>query len=176
MTSSIKALRIKYLDATQHVVAGKRKTLRPRPDQGGDCMDNMLAHDPNARPGGVMVIAVLASFSGLISIGVSALGLFGFVGSQKPAAYANPSLAVTVLLVQGLLGVGYMVVAAGLWQLRRWAFWVAIAASVLLLVDYGFEFSEHIVASPVTVGGLVLPILILLYFGLSRTARHAFSV
>lgn len=139
-------------------------------------MDNMLAHDPNARPGGVMVIAVLASFSGIISIVVSALGLFGFMGSQKPEAYPDPALAVTVLIVQGLLGVGYLIVGAGLWGLHRWAFWVAIVASVLLLLDYGFEFWQHIVASPVTVGGLLLPILILLYFGLSRTARHAFDV
>ncbi|HEV8191942.1 MAG TPA: hypothetical protein VGP82_10730 [Ktedonobacterales bacterium] len=139
-------------------------------------MDNLLAHDPHARPGGVSAIAVLASFSGLISLGVSALGLLGFVGAHKPDAYANPSLAVTVLLVQGGLGVGYMVVAAGLWGLRRWAFWAALAASVLLLADYGFEFSEHLLASPVTVGGLVLPLLIVLYFGLSRTARHAFGV
>lgn len=139
-------------------------------------MDDLLARDPNARPGGVIVISVLASFSGLISIGASVLGLFGFLGSQKPEAYPNPALAVTFLVIQGLLGVGYLVVAAGLWGLHRWAFWVAIVASVLLLIDYGFEFWQHILASPVTVGGLVLPILILLYFGLSRSARHAFGV
>ena len=139
-------------------------------------MDNLLAHDPNARPGGVTAIALLANFSGLISIVVSALGLFSFMGQLQPEAYANPSLAVAALIVEGLLGVGYVIVATGLWGLRRWALWVAIVASVLLLVDNGFGLYEHILASPVTVGGLVLPILVLLYFGLSRTGRRAFGV
>src|SRR5262245_28842065 len=118
-------------------------------------MDDLLANDPDARPGGVTAIAVLAAFSGLISISVSIIGL---IGPRQPSTHPNPALAAVALIVQGLLGVGYVVVATGLWHLRRWAFWVAIVASVLLLVDYGFEFWKHIVASPVTVGGLVLPI------------------
>lgn len=139
-------------------------------------MDEIIAHDPHARPGGVTAIAVLADLSGLFSIGVAILGLIGFTTAATQASYPNPALAVTVLIIHGLLGVAYMVVAAGLWNLRRWAFWAAIAVSVLLLVNYVLELWDRVLASPVTVGGLLLPVLILLYFGLSRSARKAFGV
>lgn len=139
-------------------------------------MDDMLAHDPNARPAGVTALALLAYFSGFFSICVAVLGLIGFTSPQTQASYANPALAVAVLIVHGLLGVAYMVVGAGMWGLRRWAFWAAIAASVLILANYAFEFWDRVLTSPVTAGGLALPILTLLYFGLSPTARHAFGV
>lgn len=139
-------------------------------------MDNLLAHDPHARPGGVTFIALLTSISGLISIAVAILGLLGFTSPQTRASYANPSAAITVLVIHGLLGVGYMIVSGGLWRLRRWAFWTAIATSILLVVNYVFEFWEHYLASPITVGGLALPVIVLLYFGLSHSARHAFGM
>jgi hypothetical protein len=44
------------------------------------------------------------------------------------------------------------------------------------LANYAFEFWQRYLASPITVGGLVLPIFVLLYFGLSRSARKAFGV
>ncbi|MGZ3640470.1 MAG: hypothetical protein ACXVCX_21775 [Ktedonobacterales bacterium] len=139
-------------------------------------MDNMFAHDPNVRPGGVTFIALLTYFSGLISIVVSVLGLLGFSSPTIQQRHANPPAAIAVLIIQGLLGVAYVVVAGGLWRLRRWAFWTAIAISVLLVVNNVFELWQHYLASPVTVGGLVLPIFVLLYFGLSRSARKAFGV
>lgn len=139
-------------------------------------MDDMLTNDPYARPGGVTALALLAYISGLFTIGVAVFGLIGFTSPQTKASYANPSLAVAALIIHGLVGVGYMVVASGMWRLRPWAFWAAIIASVLLLANYAFEFWQRVLTSPVTVGGIALPILILLYFGLSRTARHAFGV
>lgn len=139
-------------------------------------MDNMLAHDPSARPGGVTFIALLAYFSGLVSIAVAVLGLLGFTSPNIQARHANPPAAVAVLIIHGLLGVGYVFVAGGLWRLRRWAFWSAIALSILLVVNSAFEFWERYIASPITVGGLVLPIVVLLYFSLSSSARKAFGV
>ncbi|MGZ3675980.1 MAG: hypothetical protein ACXWQR_16835 [Ktedonobacterales bacterium] len=139
-------------------------------------MDNMLAHDPNARPGGVTFIALLTYFSGLISIGVAVLGLLGFTSPNIQARHADPAAEIAVMIIHGLLGIGYVIVAGGLWRLRRWAFWTAIAISILLVVNYAFELWQHYLSSPITVGGLTLPILVLLYFGLSRSARKAFGV
>ena len=139
-------------------------------------MDNMFAHDPNVRPGGVTFIALLTYFSGLISIVVAVLGLLGFTSPTIQGRHVNPPAAIAVLIIHGLLGVAYVVVAGGLWRLRRWAFWAAIAISVLLLANYVFEFWQRYLASPITVGGLLLPIFVLLYFGLSRSARKAFGV
>lgn len=138
-------------------------------------MDNMLAHDPTARPSGVTFIALLTYFSGLISIGVAILGLLGFSSPTIQARHANPPAAIAVLIIHGLLGIGYVVVAGGLWRLRRWAFWTAIVVSVLLVADYAFELWQNYIASPITVGGLALPLIVLLYFGLSRSARKAFA-
>jgi hypothetical protein len=63
-----------------------------------------------------------------------------------------------------------------LWGLRRWAFWAAIAGSILLVANYAFGLWQHVLSSPITVGGLALPLVILLYFALSRSARKAFGV
>ncbi|MGZ3667482.1 MAG: hypothetical protein ACXVDA_23700, partial [Ktedonobacterales bacterium] len=99
-------------------------------------MDNMLAQDPNARPGGVTFIALLTYFSGLISIGVAVLGLLGFTSPNIQARHADPAAEIAVMIIHGLLGIGYVIVAGGLWRLRRWAFWTAIAISILLVVNY----------------------------------------
>ncbi len=139
-------------------------------------MDNMLAHDLNERPGGVTFIALLTDISGLTSIIVALIGLFGFLSPTIQARHANPPAEIAVLIIHGLLGVGYVIVASGLWRLRRWAFWTAIVISVLLVASYAFEWWQRYLASPITVGGLILPIIVLLYFGLSSSARKAFGV
>lgn len=139
-------------------------------------MDNMLARDLTDRPGGVTFIALLTNFSGLISIVTALLGLFGFLSPNIQEKHANPPAEIAVLIIHLLLGVGYVIVASGLWRLRRWAFWTAIAISVLLIANYALEFWQRYLASPITVGGLLLPLIVLLYFGLSRSARKAFGV
>ena len=139
-------------------------------------MDNMLAHDLTDRPGGVTFIALLTNFSGLISIVMALLGLFGFLSPNIQEKHANPPAEIAVLIIHLLLGIGYVIVASGLWRLRRWAFWTAIAISVLLIANYALEFWQRYLASPITVGGLLLPLIVLLYFGLSRSARKAFGV
>ncbi len=139
-------------------------------------MDNMLAHDLTERPGGVTFIALLTYISGLFSIAAALLGLFGFLSPNIRARHANPPAEIAVMIIHLVLGVGYVIVANGLWRLRRWALWTAIAVSVLLIANFAFEFWQRYLASPITVGGLLLPIIVLLYFGLSRSARKAFGV
>ncbi|HEX8033714.1 MAG TPA: hypothetical protein VF510_07690 [Ktedonobacterales bacterium] len=114
-----------------------RSSRHASKQSGDDTGDNMLAHDPTVRPGGVTFIALLTNFSGLISIVVAALGLLGFTSPTIQGRHANPPAALAVLIIDGVLGVGYVIVAGGLWRLRRWAFWTAIVISVLLVKDRG---------------------------------------
>src|SRR2546423_248127 len=115
----------------------------PGSSAGDGTMDNMFAHDPNVRPGGVTFIALLTNFSGLITIAVAVLGLLGFTSPTIQGRHANPPAAIAVLIIHGLLGVGYVIVAGGLWRLRRWAFWTAIVISALLVANYAFEFWQR---------------------------------
>lgn len=139
-------------------------------------MDNMLTHEPGARPGGVTFIAVLVDFAGLITIFVVILGLLGLTSPQIQSRHANVPAVVAALVFHGLLGIAYIIVAAGLWRLRRWAFWAALALSVLVVANDVFSFWEHYLTTPLTIVGGALPIVILLYFALSRSARRAFGV
>ncbi len=139
-------------------------------------MDNMRARDVTERSGGVTFIALLTNISGLFSIVTALLGLFGLLSPNSQAGHATPPAEIAVMIIHLLLGVGYMIVASGLWRLRRWAFWAAIAISVLLIANFAFEFWQRYLATPITVGGLLLPIIVLLYFGLSRSARKEFGV
>ncbi len=139
-------------------------------------MDNMLTDEPGARPGGVTFIAVLVDLAGLITVCVVILGLLGLTSPQIQSRHADIPAVVAALAFHGLLGIAYIVVAAGLWRMRLWAFWAALVISVVVVANDIFSFWEHYLTTPLTILGGALPIVILLYFALSRSARRAFGV
>lgn len=155
-----------------------RRAVRGQPEvrPGESIVDNMLTQERGDRPGGVTFIALLVDFAGLIIIFVVILSLLGLTSPQIQSRHADVPAAVAALAFHGLLGVAYVVVAAGLWRLRLWAFWAAIALSVLVVANDVFSFWEHYLTTPLTIVGGALPIVILLYFALSRSARRAFGV
>lgn len=139
-------------------------------------MNNMVTHGPDARPGGITFIAVLVNLAGLYTIAVASISLLGLTSPQIQSRHTNVPAAVAVLVFHGLLGVAYVIVAGGLWRLRLWAFWAALVISVLVVANDVFGFWEHYLTTPLTIVGGALPIVILLYFALSRSARHAFGI
>src|SRR6185312_12713018 len=57
--------------------------------RGEGNVDNMLTHEPGARPGGVTFIAVLVDFAGLITVFVVILGLLGLTSPQIQSRHAD---------------------------------------------------------------------------------------
>jgi len=65
--------------------------------------------------------------------------------------------------------------ALGLWLLKRWAFWLTVVIEVISLVRHALEFTQA-THPPVVliVVGMILPVVILIYFLVDSNVRNAF--
>ena len=131
------------------------------------------------RPLGVSIIAVLVAIQAVVLLLLGLLSLFLVVLPGWTASAGGPTGARLVALAVGLLflffGAVSFFLAYGLWTLKRWAFlWVVIVegASVIFGI-VGFLLGSR--GEP-SIWGLILPIVILLYFLLDKNVRAAFRV
>jgi uncharacterized membrane protein (DUF2068 family) len=67
------------------------------------------------------------------------------------------------------------ILAAGLWLLKRWAFWVTIIVEVITLARQALEFTQasHPPVALIVLG-MIIPAAVLLYFLLDPNVRAAF--
>jgi len=73
-----------------------------------------------------------------------------------------------------VIGLVTLIFAWGLWTLRTWAFWLVVALEVFSLLRHLFEFTRPDHSTVSIVLGMILPIVILLYFLLDPNVRNAF--
>jgi uncharacterized membrane protein (DUF2068 family) len=126
------------------------------------------------RPIGVVVIAMLLMFSGVVRIliGMEAAGITHF---GLAPAMANASLIATNATISGILS---LIAAFGLFTLARWAWYLAIViliirvtADVFGLVSYGLSS----VPGGVSIADLALSAVALWYF-LRPATKAAFKI
>ncbi|HEX9708567.1 MAG TPA: hypothetical protein VGB42_01115 [Candidatus Thermoplasmatota archaeon] len=93
---------------------------------------------PRARPLGVAVLAVVVAAFGVVT---AVFGLFDVLRGVVVGLMESPRAGGASLMggLGGLLlGAVYVVAGLGLWALRPWAWWLAVAASVVgLALSYG---------------------------------------
>lgn len=119
------------------------------------------------RPTGVTILAILAIIGGLLGIlaGLAGIGLLAGTGSPPPLALA---LGVVALA----LGILELVTGAGMWQLKRWAWPLALAI-------FGLEAINRIVGlftsrSVGSILGLAISVIIVWYL-FRPDVRRAFG-
>jgi hypothetical protein len=132
-----------------------------------------------SRPFGITILAFLLFVSGLLDLAVVLLGLFAIHAGQlrfvpPPMPHVNQTsqvLAVALLIALSILP---LLLARGLWNLKRWAYWgmvllegINVAIGVVDLVNHQPEQQ--------TLLTLVVPVLILLYLLLDHNVHVAFS-
>lgn len=117
------------------------------------------------RPRGINVVTSLLVLQGLLELALASLALSGF--AMPTSAVGRISLA---------LGVVVLLLAWGVWMLKHWAFWGVLPLEVFLLGAALIDLFATLTASPgimvpVVIGGIVIPVLVLLWFWCDRTMR-----
>ena len=125
------------------------------------------------RPLGVSIIAILEAIEGIVLV---LLGVFALIALNQLTGSA--SKAVVGVLAGGslLFGVLALIFAWGLWTLRRWAFWLTVILQVLSLVGSIVSLTQANGNTGSTIAGMIIPVIVLLYFLIDRNVRAAFRV
>jgi uncharacterized membrane protein (DUF2068 family) len=135
-----------------------------------------------ARPLGVTIIAILLLLAAIVEIligvltfaGVFTVAHFITVHGHHVAASVLDTLGGILAGISILIGIVTLVFAWGLWTLKTWAFWLVVALEVFSLLRHLFEFTRPDHSTIAIVLGLVLPVVILLYFLIDPNVRAAF--
>jgi FtsH-binding integral membrane protein len=132
---------------------------------------NVVLAPPQQRPLGVTISAVLVGIQSLVLLLVGLITIQAANGRGGVVAI----LAATgvVLLVFGLFSFFF---CRGLLALKRWAFWGTILLQVLSLLGSLVEISQANASFSATLSGIILPVVILIYFLADRSVRAAFHI
>jgi hypothetical protein len=148
-------------------------------------MLHTLMEMPRRRPLGVSILAVLEGLQGIgfLIIGLLALVAVIVAASSSGSVIVDGSIitGTDVGIVSGILAglflvVGYLslIFAWGLWQLSRWAFWATVIIQIISLANSVIAFTQVNANMGFIVGGMIVPIVILLYFLVNSNVRAAF--
>ncbi|HEV2582531.1 MAG TPA: hypothetical protein VGT44_16860 [Ktedonobacteraceae bacterium] len=106
------------------------------------------------RPLGVTIIAILVAIVGIFDVIVGILGLVILIG-----------------IIPLILGILALILAAGLWNLRTWAFWATVILAVLNIINDIFDVTRNQGSHFVSIA---LWVIVLVYMLLDRNVRAAF--
>jgi hypothetical protein len=133
-----------------------------------------------SRPFGITILAFLLFISGLLDLAVVVLGLLAIQAGHlrfappPPMTHVNQTSEVLAVALLVALSILPLLLARGLWNLKRWAYWgmvllegINVAIGVVGLVNHQPEQQ--------TLLTLAVPVLILLYLLLDHNVHVAFS-
>jgi uncharacterized membrane protein (DUF2068 family) len=83
-------------------------------------------------------------------------------------------LAIAVGGISLVIGILTLIFAIGLWTLKRWAFWLTVIIEFISLVRHALEFTHPNPAVGSIVLGMIIPVVVLLYFLVDSNVRNAF--
>lgn len=140
---------------------------------------------PRRRPLGVSILAILEGLQGIGFLIISLLALVAVIvaasssGTTTVEGYTITGADVSILsgilagafLVVGLLA---LVFAWGLWRLTRWAFWATVIIQIISLANSLISLTQPGANIALIVGGMIVPVVILLYFLVDSNVRAAF--
>ncbi len=148
-------------------------------------MQNTTMEAPRRRPLGVSIIAILEAIQGIFFLVLGLLALVAVIAAASSSGTTTvngyPITGIVVSAVAGVLAAVFLVVglvsllfAWGLWTLRRWAFWATVIIEVISLVNSVFAFTQPNANIWSIVAGMIIPIVILIYFLADANVRAAF--
>ncbi len=147
-------------------------------------MVNVSTNEPRHRPIGVTIIAVLLAIESFVEIalGILAIGgilALGHVAAQHGHTGTRTAIDIVGIVLGGIplaIGIITLIFVIGLWTLKRWAFWLTIIVEVITLIRHALEFTQPNASVVQIVLGMIIPVIILLYFLLDPYVRRAFHV
>lgn len=135
-----------------------------------------------ARPLGVTIIAILLIIAGIVELLFGVLTFAGVFSLAHVITMHGHHVTARVLDTLGgilggisiFIGIVTLIFAWGLWTLKTWAFWLVVALEVFSLIRHLLEFARPDHSTVAIVLGLILPVVILLYFLVDPNVRAAF--
>jgi uncharacterized membrane protein (DUF2068 family) len=147
-------------------------------------MQNAVQEGRQQRPLGVTIMAVLLGIQGLVElIGGILLIVAANAASRNIISHGHTTIAHIVdTFGVALGGVGIVVglitlfFVFGLWTLQRWAFWAVVIIEGLSLLRSILELVRHTGSTTGVIIGMILPVIVLLYFLVDANVRRAFRI
>ncbi len=134
------------------------------------------------RPLGVTIISVVLAIEGIFELIVGAALIIGiFALGHTVNVHGHTTTGAVIDVAGGVLGgislvIGLLtlIFAIGLWMLKRWAFWLTIIIEIISVIRHALGFVQPNHNTVTIIIGLILPVVILLYFLFDRDVRAAF--
>ena len=147
-------------------------------------MQNATMEAPRRRPLGVSIIAVLVAIQGIFFLILGILALVAVIVAANSAGTTVNGYAITgatVSAIAGVLAGIFLVVglvsllfAWGLWTLKRWAFWATVIIEIISLINSVLAFTQPHANFWSAAVGMIIPVVILVYFLADANVRSAF--
>ena len=143
-------------------------------------MQNTTTTATPRRPLGVTIIAILAALQGVALLILGAIGFYGLLTTLSSRHEPLSSHVIIVGILGGLLllfAVLALLVAWGLWNLKRWAFWFTVIVQLMsLLSSVGMLIQTSNGTTTTTTSNIVFALIILVYLFADRNVRAAFRI
>ncbi len=136
------------------------------------------------RPLGVTIISVVLAIEGIFELIVGAALIIGIFALGHTVTVHGHTTTGTLIDVAGgvlggislVIGLLTLIFAIGLWMLKRWAFWLTVIIEIISIIRHALGFVQPNHNTVTIIIGLILPVVILLYFLLDRDVRRAFRI
>ncbi len=117
------------------------------------------------RPRGITMVTLLLALQGLLELALAGLALSGVAMLARGVGEGSLALGLFVLLL-----------AWGVWMLKHWAFWgvpllelVLLGAAIVNLLE--MPLASRAIMVPVVIGGMIIPVVVLLCIWRDRQMR-----
>lgn len=146
-------------------------------------MENVMAA-PRQRPLGVTIMSVLLAIQGLFELIAGVLLVVAsnaishriIVAGHTTIAHIVDTFGIAVGVVGIVVGLLTLFFVFGLWTLRRWAYWSVLIIEGLSLLRSVFELVRHTGSTTSVIIGMIIPLVVFLYFLIDSNVRNAFRI
>lgn len=136
------------------------------------------------RPLGVSIMAILLGIQGLVELVIAVLAIGALVALGHALSVHGHTRVATVVDVLGwvlgiiplVVGVVTLILAFGLWALKRWAFWATVFFTAVILLRQIVEFIRPHDTVGLILVGMIIPVVILLYLFADPNVHAAFRI
>ncbi len=142
-------------------------------------MENAMARH---RPLGVSIISIILAIQGIFELLLGIFAILAIFAAGHAISGSGHTTTGTVVDVLGgtlggislVIGILTLIFAIGLWTLKRWAFWLTVIIEFISLVRHLLEFTHPTTSTVNILLGMIIPVVILLYFLVDSHVRNAF--
>jgi uncharacterized membrane protein (DUF2068 family) len=139
------------------------------------------------RPLGVSIIAALEGLQGVFFLISGLLALLGVIAAaHRPGTVTVNGFIVTgvvfgvmawsLALIFLIAGLVWLLLAWGMWTLKRWAFWATVIIAIVSLANSVVAITRPYAHVGPIIAGMIIPIVILLYLLIDSNVRAAYHV